>query len=173
MGGLTNVKFRGGSAAQQDVILQAHQTAISLSQKAQQAALGGGDKFAEWFGNSSKTDVSNKYAAIARQLSSVQFLYDLDNMLAYQLVNELIFCLSDTTADLQTLLPWKGLYLQETLDQIQFQASLSLIYIEAGDATTIELANVYDKDSARFLAKYNPSQAVKSPRNYMYYAGNV
>lgn len=173
MDALTNVKFQGGSEQQQNVILQAHQMSINMSQKAQQAASSGGIKFIEWFGSSATDEVSNKYAAIVKQLSTGQFLYDLNNMLPYQLVNELIFSLSSATPDLQTLLPWKGLFLQDKIDQIQILASLSLIYIAAEDANTIELATIYDQDSARFLAKNNPRQTVTSPRNYMYFAGSA
>ena len=169
-----NIQFIGGSPAQQDLIRQAHQLAISMAQKAQQTATQGGTSFTTWFGKASKDTVSTHFGEIVIMLSNAQFTYDLNQMQAYQIDNEFCFNLKSHDGNQLTVLPWKGLFLQSSPQTIYLQAAISLIHLVASAHNHWQdLATVHDRDGAQLLAQSNPTQVVQSPRNYMYFTENV
>jgi hypothetical protein len=165
-----NLSFQGGNAQQIDVISKSHQKAIEMAKQAQQCAAQRDDMFIRIFGNSSEIAVSTQYSAIVQNLSTGKFLFKLDHMLIDQVENEITYCINELSNNLRTILPWKGLFLQGNVDQVQIQSALSLIFITTENDNYNDLFFVNDMESVLFLAKYNPKMAIKSPRCYMYYA---
>ena len=177
-----NINYIGGSQQQQAFIKQAHQTAVSMAQCAQQVAKSGSDSFAIWFGGSSTVEVSMRLQEIFNCLNKSKFNYVLDSgqMPSFLMQNEVMFCLNDLKqdgSDFQiTVSPWKGIFLQsrEQATAISRQASLSLIHLVASACKKWDdLAIVSDRDGAKLIAKWHPEDAVVSPRNYMYFVDEV
>jgi hypothetical protein len=149
--------------------MQAQQLAVTMATDAK-STIHSSPQFATWFGTGSKSDVEANYQGLMNLLNTGTFLYDLTKMTNSQISNDMFFCYSnDSTATSKVVIPWLGMFSQPDLSVVKM-AALSLIQLCIQSDTIFDLDIASDQDGAKFLAQYDPGRAVKSPRNYRYFA---
>ncbi len=178
MSNSTNVHVSGGNQQQVALILQAHEDAARITQRALERGNKWDEQFNIWFGKSLATEdkkfVNLKVDRINNALNTAQFYYDLNQMLLIQVDNELVFILNSSSIDgvdrTLTVFPWKGLFLQTNQQAIIRQASLSIIHLVSSALDDwIDFAINSDREGAKLLSMYDSKNAMVSPRNYMYF----
>ncbi|WP_340077521.1 M35 family metallo-endopeptidase [Leptobacterium sp. I13] len=166
-----NISFTGGSSAQQSMVFQSHQLAITMATNAMNA-INTSPNYTTWFGNGLKTTVNSNYQNAITVLNNTSFQYMLNTMTRNQLQNGLYFCYSkDSSSSNRIVLPWMGMFSQADLSVVK-DGALSIIQLAVTSDTDYNLDIASDQDGAKFLAAYDPDTAIKSPINYKYFAAS-
>jgi hypothetical protein len=164
-----NISFKGGSSAQQSLITQAHQLAETLATNAKSNINTSAD-YSTWFGSGTKSSVESTYQNVIDALNNLSFEYNVESMTMDQIGNELFFCYGkDSTETNKTVITWIGMFSQSSLDVVK-KAAISIIDMVATTDSIYDTEIASDQDGSKFIAEYDASTAVITPRNYMYFA---
>ncbi|MBF0133535.1 MAG: hypothetical protein HQL75_13240 [Magnetococcales bacterium] len=180
----SNVVISGGTTTQQSIISSAHATAISYLQTAIDAVGTSGTTLTQWFGDNSSSAQSQVSTVLTQTLSGLQnnsFVYNLTDDLTYSLAFlevVLIFNAPDSTTDASStevdVALWDQFWPMQALNADNASSSLvfSLLHqacLWFNISSIDELDGTQSQDLAQQFASANPTNALLSVRNHVYY----